>query len=216
MRILAFTDIHGAFDKVEETLSKESAFDLILIGGDLTTHGTPRQAEEAIGQFLRFSKPLLAVAGNMDPPAMDATFVNLGISLNGKGATVGGVGFFGVSGSPFTPMNTPYEMSEEEIAKRAEAGWQEVQAARWKVFVPHAPPRDTRLDKIFLGKHVGSSAVRAFVGKFQPDLLVCGHIHEARGIDTLGRTRMVNCGSAGRGFYASIEIGHEITTELRG
>jgi len=216
MRILAFTDIHGAFGTMEEILSKEPGFDLILIGGDLTTHGTPRQAEEAIGQLRRFGKPLLAVAGNMDPPAMDATLVDLGISLNGKGVTIASVGFFGVSGSPFTPMNTPYEISEEEIAKRAEAGWQEVQAARWKVFVPHAPPRDTKLDRIFLGKHVGSSAVRTFVDKFQPDLLICGHIHEARGIDTLGMTKMVNCGPAGRGHYTFIEIGNKITIELRG
>jgi hypothetical protein len=216
LRILAFTDIHGAFDTMEEILSEERPFDLILIGGDLTTHGTPHQAEEAIGQLRRFGKPLLAVAGNMDPPAMDATLVELGISLNGKGVTVGSVGFFGVSGSPLTPMNTPYEISEEEIAGRAEAGWQGVQAARWKVFVPHAPPRDTKLDRIFLGKHVGSSAVRTFVDRFQPDLLICGHIHEARGIDTLGRTRMVNCGPAGRGYYAVVEIGNEIAVELRG
>jgi Icc-related predicted phosphoesterase len=216
MRILAFTDIHGAFGTIEEILSKESAFDLILIGGDLTTHGTSRQAEQAIGQFRRFGKPLLAVAGNMDSPATDDIFMELGISLNGKGVVIDGVGFFGVSGSPFTPMNTPYEISEEEIGKRAEAGWQQVETARWKVFAPHAPPRDTKLDKIFLGKHVGSSAVREFVEKRQPDLVICGHIHEARGIDTLGKSKMVNCGPAGRGYYAVAEIGDEVTIQLQG
>ena len=216
MRILAFTDIHGAFSNVEEIFAKESSFDVGLIGGDLTTHGTPQEAEAAIRQFRRFGKPLLAIAGNMDPPTMDNTFTSLGISINGTGVVLNGVGFFGVSGSPFTPMNTPYEISEEEIRKRAEAGWHEMETARWKVFVPHAPPRDTKLDRIFLGKHVGSSAVREFIEKCQPDLVICGHIHEARGIDTLGKTKMVNCGPASRGYYAMVELGSEITIQLRG
>lgn len=216
MRILAFTDIHGAFSKVEEIFAKESSFDVGLIGGDLTTHGTPREAEEAIRQFRRFGKPLLAVAGNMDPPAIDKTLTSLGTSINGTGVILNGVGFFGVSGSPFTPMNTPYEISEEEIRKRAEAGWHGMETARWKVFVPHAPPRDTKLDKIFLGKHVGSLAVREFIEKFQPDLAICGHIHEARGIDTLGKTKMVNCGPASRGYYAMVEIDSDIRIQLRG
>jgi Icc-related predicted phosphoesterase len=216
MRILAITDIHGAFGKVEAILSKDSAFDLILIGGDLTTHGTPGQAQEAVERFRQFGKPLLAVAGNMDSPAMDDTFIDLGISINGKGVVLDGVGFFGVSGSPVTPMNTPYELSEEEIGRRADAGWRQVETARWKVFVPHAPPRDTRLDTILFGRHVGSSAIRTFVEEHQPDLLICGHIHEARGTDMLGKTKMVNCGPAGRGYYTVVEIGDEMRIELRG
>lgn len=216
MRILAFTDIHGSYNRVEEILAKESSFDAIVIGGDLTTHGTTREAEEAVRQFSKFAKPLLVVSGNMDPPALDGTLNNLGVCINAKGIVLDDVGFFGVSGSPFTPMHTPYEISEEEIKKRAEAGWQDVQAARWKIFVPHAPPRDTKLDKIFLGKHVGSTAVRELIEQHQPDVVLCGHIHEARGVDTLAKTKMVNCGPAGKGYYAIIEIGNTVTVQLGG
>jgi putative phosphoesterase len=216
MRILAFSDIHGSYKKVEEILSKESSCDALIIAGDLTTVGSPQEAEMAIRQFRRHGKPLFAVAGNMDLPELEATFLSLGVSLNARGVLHGDVGLFGVSASPFTPMNTPYEISEDEIMKRAEAGWKDVTQARWKVFVPHAPPRDTKVDRIMLGKHVGSTAVREFVEKRQPDLVLCGHIHEARGIDKLGKTTIVNCGPAGRGYYVVLEIGNEINVELQG
>jgi uncharacterized protein len=216
MRILAFTDIHGAYDTVVGILSKETGFDAVILGGDLTTHGTVSEATNAVRRFQEYGKPLFVVSGNMDLPSFDALYDSLGVNINAKGAVLGEAGFFGIAGSPFTPMHTPYEISEEEIRRRAEAGWQDIHASRWKVFVPHAPPHGTKLDKILLGKHVGSSAIRTFVEEHQPDVLVCGHIHESRGLDTLGKTRMVNCGAAGRGFYASIELGETTTIELRG
>ena len=216
MRIIALTDIHGSYQKVNAILSRETGYEVILIGGDLTTHGSPKEAEEAIHLFRRYAKPILAVAGNMDPPELDDLFSASGISINARGVIIGEVGFFGTSGSPFTPMNTPYEISEDEIGRRAEAGWNDVLAARWKIFVPHAPPFNTKLDKIFLGKHVGSTAVRRFIEQHQPDAVVCGHIHEARGLDSIGETKMVNCGPAGRGYYSVIEVSNSISVEARG
>ncbi len=216
MRILAFTDIHGSYDRVAGILSNERGFDVVLVGGDLTTHGTVIEAMTAIRRFQEFGKPLFVVAGNMDLPSFDELYDSLGVNINAYGAVLGEAGFFGIAGSPFTPMHTPYEISEEEIKRRADAGWRDIQTARWKVFVPHAPPYDTKLDKVLLGKHVGSTAVRTSVEEKQPVVLVCGHIHESRGLDTLGKTQMVNCGAAGRGHYACIELGETVTVEVRG
>ena len=216
MRILAFSDIHGSYKKVDEILSKESGYDSIVIAGDLTTVGSNEEAGNALRLFQSHGKPVYAVAGNMDPMELEGTFEILGVSINARGFVKDGVGFFGVSASPFTPMNTPYEISEEEIKQRAESGWNDVATARWKIFVPHAPPRDTKVDRIMMGKHVGSTAVREFVERHHPDAVVCGHIHEARGVDSMGKTTIVNCGPAGRGFYAVISIGNELTIELRG
>lgn len=216
MRIIALTDIHGSYAKVQEILANEKTVDAVIIGGDLTTVGTPAEAGEAIRLFQSHGKPLFVVAGNMDLPELDDTFDQLRISINAKGRILNEAGFFGVSASPFTPMHTPYEIPEEEIKKRAESGWKEVQSARWKIFVPHAPPRDTKLDRINAGAHVGSTAVRAFIEKYQPDVCVCGHIHEARGTDVIGKTQIVNCGLAGKGYYAVIELGEKIKVESRG
>jgi hypothetical protein len=216
MRIIAFTDVHGAYDRLEETLRKESSFDAVIIGGDLTTHGTIEEAGSVIRSLQKFGKPVLAVAGNMDLPSFDMTFETMGVNINAKGVVVGDTGFFGVAGSPFTPMKTPYEISETEIGRRAATGWSDVEDARWKVFVPHAPPGGTALDRILIGNHVGSVAVRSFVELRQPDVLICGHIHESRGVDILGKTKMVNCGAASHGYYAVIDITDAVQIQLCG
>lgn len=214
MRILAFTDIHGAYSRVEEVLGKEQA-DVVIIGGDLTTVGSVREAQDALNRFQAVNKNLLCVAGNMDLPAHDDLFVRMGISINGHGKVIGDVGFFGVSGGPKSPLHTPYEISEEEIAKRSHGGFAEVKNSRVKVFVPHMPPFGTRLDIIHSGIHVGSAAVRDFIEEHKPDVVICGHIHEARGEDKIENSVIVNCGPAGRGYYAVIDLGEKLTVTLK-
>jgi len=209
MKVLAFTDIHGSYKKVGETLSRVSS-DVIVLGGDLTAAGTPAEVERVIVEWKKFGRPLLAVAGNMDSLEIDETLQAEGVSINGRGVMIGDVGFFGVSASPFSPLHTPYEISEEELAKRIDAGYRAVKGARVKVFVPHAPPHDTKVDKVFMGLHAGSKSVRQFIEREQPDVVICGHIHEGRGQDSIGNTKIVNCGPAGHGYYAIVEIGEEI------
>jgi len=206
MRIGAFTDIHGAFDVVEQILRHEDTFDVVVLGGDLTTNGTEFEVEEGIHRVQDLACSVRVVGGNMDPARLEKTFDRLGVSINGKGIVLQNVGFFGVSAAPFSPLHTPHEISEDNIARLAEQGFASVLSARWKVFVPHAPPYGTSLDRIFSGRHVGSTAIRQFVERRQPDIVVCGHIHEARGTASLNSAKMINCGAAHDGFYATITI----------
>ena len=209
MKILALTDIHGSYKKAGEIISKVHA-DVVIIGGDLTTVGSVKEAEDAVRYFQSLSDRVLCVAGNMDLPQHDEMFTRIGVSINGRGVVVGDVGFFGASASPVSPLHTPYEIPEEELARSIGLGYAQVAHCPIKVFVPHAPPYGTRVDIIHAGYHVGSTAVRDFIEEDHPDVVICGHIHEARGQDTLGRTRIVNCGPAGSGFYASVEIDKSI------
>ena len=215
MKVLALTDIHGSYKKVDEILRKISP-EVIVIGGDITTIGTPEEAERVVRGWKNFGRPLVAVAGNMDSPEIDQAIEAAGVSINGRGVKIGDVGFFGVSASPFSPLHTPYEISEEEIAKRIEAGYRAVKECKVKVFVPHAPPVNTNVDKVFMGMHVGSKSVRTFIEHEQPDVVICGHIHEARGQDTIGKSKIVNCGPAGKGYYVVVEIGEEIVVRNEG
>jgi Icc-related predicted phosphoesterase len=214
MRLVVFTDIHGNLSRVQEILMAEHPCDALIVGGDLTTMGTPEEAERALRALGHPARPVLAVAGNMDPPAIDEAFRRLGVSLDGCGIIMGGVGLFGVSAAPVSPLRTPNEISEAEITRRAERGWNDVATARWKIFVPHAPPKDTSLDRLPGGRHVGSTAVRTFIERFQPDLVLCGHIHEARGTERLGKTLMVNCGPAGKGSYAVVTVSDTVEAVL--
>ena len=39
----------------------------------------------------------------------------------------------------------------------------------------------------------GSTAIRKAIDEFKPDILLCGHVHEARGIEEMiGSTRVIN------------------------
>ncbi|HZY10018.1 MAG TPA: metallophosphoesterase [Bacteroidota bacterium] len=206
---MALTDIHGSYDKAEEIIKREIA-DVLVIGGDLTTVGTVKEADSAIKRFQRYTAQVFCVAGNMDLPQHDDLFMQLGVSINGQGRVVDNVGFFGVSASPHSPLHTPYELSEEEISKRIQVGFSEVDHCEIKIFVPHVPPFGTKVDIVHAGYHVGSSAVREFIENEQPHVVICGHIHEARGQDSIDKSMIVNCGQASNGFFAVIQISDEI------
>ena len=206
MKILALTDIHGAYAMAEEIIVAESP-DVLIVGGDLTTIGTVKEAEDAVRRFQNICERVYCVAGNMDLPQHDELFERLGISLNGRAVQIDAVAFFGVSAAPHSALHTPYEISEEEIARRIRSGWNAVGHARIKVFVPHTPPYGTKLDIVHTGIHVGSTAVRNFIEGYKPEVVVCGHIHEARGVDSIGESCIVNCGTASCGYYAVIETG---------
>jgi len=215
MRVLAFSDLHGSVEIVERVLALERTFDLVILAGDITTAGTPSELEKAIRRIEAFRKPVLAVAGNMDPLSLERKLEHLGVSIDSRGVMMGDAGFFGVSAAPASPLHTPNEISEREITDRAEKGWKCVAGARLKIFVPHASPKDTALDLTQSGKHVGSSAVRDFIRRRKPDATICGHIHEARGIDQVDGVPVVNCGPAGKGYYVVMTIDETVALENR-
>lgn len=214
MKIVALTDIHGRYDTAVRIIAVEKP-DVTIIGGDLTTIGTMKEASDAIALFGKQCRTVLCVAGNMDLPEHDDMFAQSGISINGRGRLIGGVGFFGVSAAPHSPLKTPYEISEERILALAKAGHAEVATAALRIFVPHAPPYGTSLDIVHSGIHVGSTAVREFIEDHTPELTLCGHIHEARGRDSIGKSIIVNCGQASLGHYAVVEADQGIHVEMK-
>jgi Icc-related predicted phosphoesterase len=152
----------------------------------------------------------------MDSAAIDARLAELGVALDGRGVAFGEVGVFGVSAAPTSPLHTPYELADDELERRIETGFAAVAGCRLKIFCPHAPPLETACDRLPSGEHVGSAAIRAFVEREQPDVVLCGHIHQARGEDAIGRSKVVNPGPARAGHYALLEVGDEIAVSLDG
>ncbi len=214
MRIAYVVDVHDRFDAVGEALEALGEVDVLLVGGDLTNLGTADDAERAIELWRPLAPQLFALAGNMDSPAIDERLVDLGVSLDGRGVVVDGVGFAGVSAAPLSPLHTPYELPEEELRRRAESGLDAIRDAQVRIFCPHAPPRDTTCDLLRSGEHVGSVAVRALVDREQPDVVLCGHIHEARGTDKIGSTRVVNPGPVASGHRALVEVADAVSVSL--
>lgn len=74
--------------------------------------------------------------------------------------------------------------------------------------------RRTACDRLRSGEHVGSAVVRAFIEREQPDMVLCGHIHESRGLDEIGRRQIVNPGATVSGHYALVAVNNEVTVQL--
>ena len=206
--------MHGHADAVADVVAALGGLDLLIVGGDITTAGTPDDAEEAIRSWLPLAPRLLALAGNMDSPEIDDRLAELGVALDGRGVNFGDIGVFGVSAAPISPLATPYELADDELERRIAQGYAALDGCRVTVFCPHAPPAGTACDRLASGEHVGSAVVRAFVEREQPDLVLCGHIHEARGTDVVGTSRIVNPGPVRAGHYAVAEIDGEVNVRL--
>lgn len=216
MRLLACSDIHGDLQAFHEILMGHEPFDAVILAGDLTTFGNENDLQRCLLLAEAFGRPILTVLGNMDPAVLQRKLDESPYSINGRGVVVGDAGFVGISGSQLSPLHTPNEVADSELGRRAMAGWGAIKAAKWKILVTHTPPAATKLDRIRSGRHVGSDAVREFIVAHSPDVVVCGHIHESRGVDRLGRSVMVNCGPVHEHSCAIIDVTQRIRVQLIG
>lgn len=198
---------------MERILADAGEVDVILLGGDVTSFGSPEDAQRLVRLAQGSATTVLAVAGNCDSAEIDGRLAELGVSLHGRGVTCESVGLHGLSAMP-PWLNTMYHFCEEELAEFLDAGYAQIAGAEHHVVLSHSPPHGGKLDRTHFFKHVGSKALRAFIDRTRPELVVCGHIHEARGIEKLGRTTVVNCGPASAGYYATVEVNDRLNVEL--
>ena len=179
--------------------------DVFVAAGDLTNFGPVAYAEELLADL---PVPTLAVPGNCDPRDLVPALARLGVGLHGKKTTLAGRTFVGIGGANPTPFGTPFELEEGEIEKMLRRVMEP-----GAILVSHAPPRGF-VDTVRTGEHVGSTSVRAVVDEFAPPLVLCGHIHEARGVARHGPTTIVNPGPAAAGHRALVEIDREVRVQL--
>lgn len=208
MRILATTDFHGNVEAFHKTASKarDVAADVVVVCGDVTHFGLLQQARELLSPLLDLKVLALFVPGNCDLPLLADEKMGSVESIHGKCKTIGNFSFLGVGGSSPSPFNTPFELKETEIAHILKEAYNDCQKKQKTVVVSHSPPRGTKVDVAFNGEHVGSYSVREFVEKTRPELLLCGHIHEAKGVDRIGKALVVNPGPARHGDCALIDL----------
>ena len=216
VQLVCFGDIHMAFPAIERLGPVLRAADCAVLTGDLTHFGDPPDAFRVVGAIRANCPNVLAVTGNLDMAWVIDAFRADGISLHGEGRRLGSLGVFGCGGSNITPLDTPTELTEEEITEVLARGHAAVADAPHHLMICHTPPYDTRLDRLVNGRPVGSPAVRTFIETHTPDVAVVGHIHEGRGTETIGRTRVLNAGALRDGGYVVVEDdGTSIRAELR-
>jgi Icc-related predicted phosphoesterase len=109
-----------------------------------------------------------------------------------------------------TPWKTPRELDEDEIYSRLKRLADQLEAPERAIFNIHVPPWESSLDTAFEVDEelryvtkggrphevpTGSPAVRQIIEEVQPLLSLHGHIHESKGVTTIGRTVAINPGS---------------------
>lgn len=200
MHIVYISDIHGKFDALKG-LPKA---DLLLVGGDFTQFGTLDDFKEAVRHVKSNFPDFMAVAGNLDVPEADNFLREEGLLLEPSSVWQReNLKFAGIGGANKSPFGTPYEWDDADMAARLA----HFMPGQIDVLVTHAPPFDSGADVIGSGISVGSKAVRELVERIQPLAVLCGHIHEARGIYSMNGLPVVNPGPFGdNGNYAEILV----------
>ncbi len=207
VRILVVSDIHDKYENVKKL--KNISRDLTIVLGDFVEFGKPEiSTVRRILEELGSQGETLYVPGNCDP--REAT-KDLGIAntsnIHMRYRVLGDYVLVGYGGSNPTPFNTPLEIPEDVIEREFESIIKEALGTGKKlIFICHAPPKDTAIDKIVSGAHVGSKAIRDLVEKYRPILGLHGHIHEAIGMERLGDSIVFNPGPLAWGRYAILEI----------
>jgi len=151
--------------------------------------------------------------GNDDAFSVDEALATSDLIVNPEGKVIDlGEGFEMASTgySNPTPWDCPRDIKEEELASRISTMVGKVHDLSRCIFNFHCPPYDSELDVApqideqlnVIIKHgqmqmapVGSKSVRAAIETLKPLLGLHGHIHESRGVFTIGGTTCINPGS---------------------
>ena len=193
MKILAFSDLHRDLEQGAKLVEMSADADVVIGAGDFAS--VHEGLEETIDVLRAIEKPTILVPGNNE------TLYNLekaaagwryGIVLHGSGWKNGHFDFFGLGGGiPVTPWDWSFDLDEREAAEML------LPCPEGAILVLHSPPRG-HCDSGGDGTHFGSGTLLRNIEKIRPKLVVCGHIHESWGCESLiGPTRVHNLGPKG-------------------
>lgn len=195
MKILAFSDLHSDAAATAKLVKASAEADLVIAAGDFCNYHNDLAASVAL--LAEIPCPILAVPGNhetVDELTAAAT-PNMTV-LHGQTRAVGNLSFFGIGyGVPTTPFGDwSCDLSEVEATEMLE------DCHQVDILISHSPPKGIA-DTTSSGHSVGSTSVYAAAERLKPQLLLCGHIHEAWGqTGLIGDTKVVNLGPTANWF----------------
>lgn len=205
-------DIHGEIQNIHKIKDIQNAQG-IVITGDIGKNGTLRDAQKVLQEFERYHTRIFAQIGNMDSLQVDTYLSDRNMNLHKKLLKMDRIALFGMGGSLPTPYATKSEFSEEFYCRHLKE-FLPLPKDLLTIFISHNPPYATECDKIKKGSHVGSKAVLEFIQDYQPDFCICGHIHESRAKDLIGRTKVYNLGDFASGYYGKLICSNTPDMEL--
>jgi uncharacterized protein len=204
LRVAAAGDVHVSPARREDALQSFASLagraDLLLLAGDLSTHGEPAQAEVLADACRPLEIPVVAVLGNHDwhanrveefvAPLEDAGIVVLDrgwTTVEAGGTQVGVVGtkgfVGGFPGSHLPDFGEPllrqvYAETTAEVDALHE-GLRAVAVCPFRLVVLHYAPTTETLqgERESIWAFLGSDRLAAPIAEHEPDLVVHGHAH---------------------------------------
>jgi uncharacterized protein len=219
VRIAAAGDIHcheAKRDHIREAFAKlPGTADLVLLAGDLTTHGEPEQGAVLADACRDLGLPVVAVLGNHDwhvnrADELVATLEDAGIRVLERDSTVvehagtqigivGAKGFVGgFPGCHLPDFGEPllrevYRQGVEE-AEAVDAGLRAVAHCPVRIVVLHYAPITETLEgePREIWTMLGSDRLAVPITEHEPDLVLHGHAHAGTFRGTLGTVPVFN------------------------
>lgn len=210
-KIAVIGDVHGHRPRLEAVLAPLAAQrpDLAVLVGDIGKDPPRRDGREAHWASVRgvigrvreaLGAPMVFVPGNHDlpepPPDLDA------VNADGQVIEAAGLRIFGFGGAGPALFGFPYEWTDEQAERRLWALLRE--APKLDLFLSHAPPYKSKLDRLRGGTPVGSRAVAEWIVRTRPRLFLCGHIHESGGTDVHEGVPCLNAAALGEPYGQEI------------
>jgi Icc-related predicted phosphoesterase len=156
--------------------------------------------------------PCLVMPGNDDPPFVKRAMNGASwlVQAEDRVVELGPYQVASLGYSTPTPWESPREITEDEMRAKLEGLVAQLDPSTPAIFNVHQPAHDTGTDRAYeltpdmrirtaggepTFAPVGSIAVRESIELVQPVLALHGHIHEARAMTSVGRTKVCNPGS---------------------
>ncbi|MFP4424238.1 MAG: metallophosphoesterase [Candidatus Woesearchaeota archaeon] len=193
MKILAVADPHGDAKAMVEIKKKAKEAELILVAGDFTLF--EHDIKRIMKEYDQLKKPVLMIQGNHEDPHIVKKLCEKSKNLIYADETIyehDGLQVISIEGNGFLQHDEYFEQIAD-ILKVA------IDPKKKLILQTHAPPYNTKCDKIWDGDHCGNESIRKFIEEVQPLIAICGHIHENNNTeDKIRKTRVINPGPKGR------------------
>ncbi|OWV92830.1 metallophosphoesterase [Rhizobium sp. R72] len=199
LRVAAIADLHV---KEDDTTSYRDLFaeisglaDVLVIAGDLTDLGKPKEAERLAADLRSCTLPVIAVLGNHDHESdmvdeVSSVLIDAGVKLlNGQPAEIDGAAFVGVKGfaggfgrhmlgSFGEPAIKAMVAESVDETMRLENAMRRVRSQRAMVVLHYAPVLETvEGEPREIYPFLGSSRLAETIDRFPVKAVVHGHAH---------------------------------------
>ena len=242
VKIAAAGDLHAS-EATRERIARAFArvqdeADIVLLAGDLTTHGEIDQALVLAEACRGFSVPVCAILGNHDlhlgnGAAISAVLREAGVNMLERASTVyelrgvdvgvvGAKGFVGgFPGSALPDFGEPllrrvYAETTAEVDAIAR-GLQEIAHCALRIVLLHYAPTSDTLhgEPEGIWTYLGCDRLALPIAEYRPDVVLHGHAHAGSFEGAIGPVPVYNVAVhvTGRDFYL-FELGpHEVEVE---